>query len=122
MTASAASAAPTPPQVERQPRVVPIASTIVRASTNSTPEASIVATTTPTASLVTERRLGCRPAAGSRKDLTTDPSLCLHCGPQHQKRFRNDRPESDNPPARPPQRGVHRHGLPGAERLRGRQS
>ena len=122
MTASAASAAPTPAQVERQPRVVPIASTMVSASTNSTPEASVVAATTPTASPVTGQRLGCRSAARSTKDLTTTSPLCLDCGPQYQKRFRNDRPESDNPTARPPQRRVDRHGLPGPQRLRGRQS
>src|SRR3954452_20537126 len=37
----------TPAHAERQPRVVPIASTIVSASTNSTPEASSVVTMIP---------------------------------------------------------------------------
>jgi hypothetical protein len=73
---------------------------MVSASTNSTPEASVVATTTPTASLVTEQRLGRRSRhgrsarAGRQRGgnpvaaLTRTRSVCLDCAPQFQKRFR----------------------------------
>src|SRR3954471_9497588 len=84
MTASVPSAAPTPIRVERQPRVVPIASTMVSASTNSTPEASVVAATTPSASPVTKQRVG-----------RTSPPGCKARG--RRATARNSTPGLDNP-------------------------
>src|SRR6478609_11702241 len=87
MAASATSATPTPAHVERQPRVVPIARTIVRASTNSTPEASVVAATTPTALLVTAHRVGGTDRRGSGRALDNLPTRVFRLPPAVPKTF-----------------------------------
>src|SRR6476646_10791686 len=87
MAASATSATPTPAHVERQPRVVPIARTIVGASTNSTPEASVVAATTPTALLVTAHRVGGTDRRGSGRALDNLPTRVFRLRPAVPKTF-----------------------------------
>src|SRR5215471_11399263 len=71
-TPSATNAAPTPTATERQPRVIPTASTIVRASTISTAEARNAPSTTRTCGVTAPTGRAARPpscwmAAGGRE-------------------------------------------------------